>query len=163
MSILTKTLPLFLAGAMLAGTAQAGYRMTAFGNVPGFEEIMAENYDRASALLQAGRFEASRYARLANLCVSQLLSYETEEAMRACERALTAAPAELRSALAPSPLRRAGVMTHLYSNRGVVKAVNGDLLGARADFERALALDAGNANARLNLEYTSGRELAQQE
>lgn len=145
-----------------AAAAHAGYRMTAFGNTSGFQEIMAEDYDGASHLLSVRSYVNDRYARLSNLCVSQLKSNAPEDALDTCDRALMVAPGDLSSLVGPMLYKRAKILTHLYSNRGVVRAVIGDVFGARADFERALTLDADNDNARLNLERISAADLARQ-
>lgn len=151
-------LPLLAVG--LLPVAHAEYRVTAFGGTPGFAEIMAADYDGARDLLAARYTITDRYARYANLCVSLLKSGELDAALDNCERALSVAPADLTSAVLPMYHKRSQVLTHLYSNRGVVRAVSGDLSGARGDFERALRLDDGNANARRNLEVVSGTDLA---
>lgn len=161
-----KTRNLFLAvlafATTFAATAHAGYRMTAFGNTPGFQELMAEDYDGASHLLSVRSYVNDRYARLSNLCISQLKSHAPEDALDTCDRALVVAPGDLSSLVSPLLHQRAKILTHLYSNRGVVRAVTGDVFGARADFERALTLDADNDNARLNLEHISAADVARQ-
>jgi len=161
---ISKAVLTFAASSLLlgAGTAHAGYRMTAFGDTPGFAEIMAEDYEAAAVMLDTPSYYADRYARLANRCVSELLSHQVEAAMQSCQRALSVAPAGLNTTLAPSLLKRAQVLTHLYSNRGVVRAVSGDFFGAREDFERALELDEANDNARSNMELISAADLARQ-
>jgi Tfp pilus assembly protein PilF len=158
-----KTAIAFAALSILgAGAAHAGYRMTAFGDTPGFAQIMAEDYEAASAKLEAPFYDTDRYARFANRCVSELLSHEVDAAMQSCQRALSVAPADLMTSLTPSFHKRAEVLTHLYSNRGVVRAVSGDVFGAREDFERALELDEANDNARSNLELIAAGDVAQQ-
>tara|TARA_Y100001933_G_scaffold183876_1_gene182709 strand:+ start:13324 stop:13827 length:504 start_codon:yes stop_codon:yes gene_type:complete len=154
------TAALALTALLAVGSAHAGYRMTAFGDTLGFEEIMSENYDAASELLDSRRAELNRYARHANLCVSLLKSKDVDGAMESCQRALSVAPTDLNSSLLMGTGKRTAIMTHLYSNRGVVRAVAGDVFGARADFERALSLDEDNANARANLEVISASGIA---
>lgn len=145
----------------LASSAMAGYEVTAFGATPGFEQIMEKDYEGASARLAMRSYEATRYATLANLCVSRLMSHDVEGALASCDKAVSVAPSDLTSSLAPMYHKRAEVMTHLYSNRGVVRAVSGDLSGARDDFARALELDDSNGKARRNLELISSVDLAQ--
>jgi len=152
-----------LSAVLGAGVAQAGYRMTAFGNTAGFEQIMSKQYEAAAAVLDAPFYDTDRYARLANRCVSELLLHEVDAAMATCQRALSVAPADLSTTLAPSYHKRAQVLTHLYSNRGVVRALSGDVFGAREDFERALQLDDSNENARSNLELLGAGDLARQD
>lgn len=154
------TAALALASLLAAASASAGYRMTAFGGTLGFDAIMSEDYDSASELLDSRHAAFDSYARHANLCVSLLKSEDVGGAMASCQRALSVAPTEFASSLLPDTGRRTAVMTHLYSNRGVVRAIAGDVFGARADFERALSLDADNANARTNLEYVSASDVA---
>jgi Flp pilus assembly protein TadD len=149
-----------LAGVLFASSALANYHVTAFGNSPGFKQIMSEDYANASVLLDSSVYSTNEYARLANLCVAQLKTKDVDAALKSCDRALSLAPAELRSSLVARTRKVSAVMTHLYSNRGVVRAVNGDLYGARADFEQAVALDDENSNARRNLEYVASHELA---
>lgn len=149
-----------VAGLMLASlAAHAEWRVTAFGDSPGFEQIMAADYRGAATMLATRDAGLARYARHANLCVARLKLARTDEAVRSCERALSAVPGAM-SSLVPSYRRRSEILTHLYSNRGVVRAVRGDLFGARADFEYALRLDADNVNARRNLEEVAGQEVA---
>jgi tetratricopeptide (TPR) repeat protein len=148
-------------GLSLSTTALAEYRLTAFGGAPGFKQIMAEDYASASERLKWRSYDSHRYARYANLCVSQAMSSELEAALADCDRAVSVAPADLSAGLSPTYYRRSSVLTHLYSNRGVVRALNGDRFGAREDFERALELDDTNVNAQTNLNHVSSNGLAQ--
>lgn len=149
-------------GAALAAPAHAAYHVTAFKNALGYTQIENEEYAAASSMLRLATVADQRYAIATNLCVSQVKADDLSAAMMSCERAVRAAPVDLGTTLAPSPRKRAEVMTHLYSNRGVVKALSGDAFGARADFERALSLDPENANARRNLDVVSSSGLASQ-
>lgn len=141
--------------------AHGAYRVTAFDNSPGFDKIMAADYTAAQHEIERAAQSYQRYARHANRCVTLLKSADVDAALASCERALDVAPVDLASSLVPLYHRRAEVLTHLYSNRGVVKAVNGDYYGARADFERALSLDPENVNAKANLEQIAASEVAQ--
>lgn len=149
-------------GAVAAVPAHAAYRVTAFENALGYDRIAAEQYTEAASRLSSAGYADQRYAVMTNLCVSQLKTEAVREALGSCERALRAASVDLASPLMTSARRRADLLTHLYSNRGVVKAVAGDLYGARADFEQALMLDPNNANARSNLDRVAASEVAQQ-
>lgn len=141
-------------------TAHAGYHVTAFGDAAGFDEIMAADYRAADAALNAPRYERFGFAVHSNRCVAELKMNERGEALSSCERAVVTAPNDLGS-VPPRAARKRLVLAHLYSNRGVARAVNGDMYGAREDFERALSLDPGNANARRNLQKAGELELAQ--
>ncbi len=161
---LCRTVAAALVGGALAGPAHAAYHLTAFDGTVGFDEIMAADYEGARAALERPSVDLDRYARHANLCVSRLMTGEIDAALGSCQRALDAAPAEFAYSLGPTFHRkRLAVLTDLYSNRGVVKAMSGDSYGARADFERALSLDGDNANARRNLEHLAAREVARRD
>lgn len=149
-------------GAATAVPAHAAYHVTAFENSLGYAQIESEDYAAASSMLRRATVADQRYAVATNLCVSQVKADDLAAAMASCERAVRAAPVDLGTTVSPSPRRRAEIMTHLYSNRGVVKALSGDHFGARDDFERALSLDPDNANARRNLDVVSAADVASQ-
>ncbi len=158
---LSRAVAAAIVGGALAGPAHAAYHLTAFDGTAGFDEIMAADYDAARASLERPSVDLDRYARHANLCVSRLMTGEIDAALGSCQRAVDVAPADFAYSLGPTFHRkRLAVLTDLYSNRGVVKAMSGDLYGARADFERALRLDGDNANAQRNLDHLAAREVA---
>ena len=133
--------------ALLSATgAQAEYRVAAFLNAPGFDAIMEGDYDSA-ARNGAMRAPVTAFGVNTNLCVSQLMSESLTEALESCNKALRQLPE--RSPLSMEA-RRANESVVL-SNRGVVLAMQGNLLAAEEDFVRALKLDDENANAEANL------------
>lgn len=149
-----------LVGVAFSSAAAAGLQVTAFGGTPGFDQLMAKEYQNAAVVLQMPNYDANRFARHANLCVSKLMTNDLEGARSSCDRALRTAPEDLSSSLVPLYHRRSEVMTHLYCNRGVVRVLQGDMAGATADFEHALRLDSSNEKARLNLEYIAANDVA---
>lgn len=144
-----------------ASYASAGYEVTAFGNTAGYKQIMDQDYAAANEMLRMPNYDIYRYPALSNLCISRLKSHDVEGALASCDKAVNVAPTDLSSTLSPGYHKRSEVLTHLYSNRGVVRAVSGDLTGARDDFLRALELDESNAKARRNLELVSAGDVAQ--
>ncbi len=141
--------------------ASAGYEVTAFGNAIGYKQIMDKDYAAANQLLRMPSYDVYRYPTLSNLCISRLKSHDVEGALASCDKAVNVAPTDLSSALSAGYNKRSEVLTHLYSNRGVVRAVSGDLAGARDDFLRALELDETNTKAQRNLELVSAGDVAQ--
>jgi Flp pilus assembly protein TadD len=152
---------LVTAGALslTAGSASAEYRVAAFADAPGYREIQQADYKGAAAV--ALMYESGAdYAVHANRCVGLLKSNDLNAALTSCNRALRGVSANswqpLLSRLDDVRSKRAV----LYSNRGVVLAMQGRVTDARDDFERALALDEENANARSNLSVLNAREVS---
>jgi tetratricopeptide (TPR) repeat protein len=145
--------------AMSAGAARAEYRVAAFKNAPGYQQIIKEDYTGATGATMVHDY-AGDYGAYANRCVSQLLSDELNSALSSCNRALRAAPS---NGWQPFVSRLAGQRSNraaLYSNRGVVLALQGRLLEARDDFEKALSLDADNTNALSNLKNLAASDVS---
>lgn len=133
--------------AMLsAAGAQAEYRVSAFKTAPGFDALMEGDYQAASVdVAMAPR--STGFAVDANRCVTELMVESLPEALKSCNRALRQLPER-------SPLYIASRRENesvVLSNRGVVLALQGDLIAAEEDFARALKLDDGNSNAHANL------------
>jgi len=136
------------AALLSASGAQAEYRVTAFKNAPGYEALMDGDYQAAS-LDVSGRFQSSAFATAANRCVSQLMVDSLSEALDSCNKALRQLPDQ-------SPLHteaRRSNESVVLSNRGVVLAMQGNLVEAEEDFTRALKLDDENGNAEANLNH----------
>ena len=151
-----RTLYCAVAAALLSSAgAQAEYRVSAFRSAPGYEALMDGDYQAASQDMSV-RFQSSGFSVDANLCVSQLMVESLSEALKSCNRALRQLPDR-------SPLnieaRRANESVVL-SNRGVVLAMQGNLVAAEEDFTRALKLDDDNANAESNLAHLRSLRLS---
>ena len=143
---------LLTAGALLvpAARAAAGYEMESYLDSPGGMEVAAGDYATAITKARSAAARMDSTAALVgatNLCVAYTVTGELEPAAAACERALTLA----RSADASPGMRRTAstATAKALTNRGVLRAVSGDVARAAADFRKAAELrGAGPAPAR---------------
>ncbi len=138
---------LLTAGALFAPVtpAAAEYEMQSYLDSPGGKEIAAGDYDTAivRATSAVARTDAAAALVAAtNLCVAYTVTGAFEPAKRSCDRALTLA----RRADGPSRTLRneTGATAKALLNRGVLRAVSGDVARAAADFRAALR-GAGSA------------------
>ena len=128
------------AGETTATPAAAGYQMAAVIDRARGNIVLAGDYDRAIAKL-GGRPRAD-FESSTNLCVAYTMTGAMEQADAACAAALASSQeTEVRRDIAVA-----------LSNLGVVKAVKGDLSGARRDFSRALELESDLRQASKNLQ-----------
>ncbi len=94
------------------------------------------------------------YARQMNLCVAYSKEGNIDKAKDACHKAVTLVR---QSGKRPAELQRE-LRSYAYSNRGVVRLLSGDNIGALADFQRAHDIEAsvisqhnlGKLTAKLN-------------
>jgi tetratricopeptide (TPR) repeat protein len=146
---LSATLPAFASAEAERRATAAGYQLAAITDQAYGARILAGDYSTAIAQLsgRSRRFETST-----NLCVAYALSGRFDEAERACDDALKRSE---RSANDRQALHRRADHRDLaiaLSNRGVVRAMRGDLLGALTSFARAVEVQDGFAQARNNLD-----------
>ena len=120
-------------------TAQSRYVVSTLDRVPAM--TLAAEY---ASLIGAAR--RPDYVVANNSCVERLVAGDLAAARSDCDAALAAAPDRLA-------LRAAGrrFLADLHANRGVVRALQGEVAGAEADFRRALELDADHDDAEANL------------
>lgn len=93
-----------------------------FGDVPGVEEITAGDVKKGIQILEdelAAAKAVDRAPLLVTLCAAYLLDDDLRAAQDTCNRAVAAGRSE-----------------GAYNNRGVFRALVGDLAGARLDFDR---------------------------
>lgn len=137
------------AGAM-ADESPDAFTMTAIEPEAAGELVTAGRY--AEAIEQITSRRATSFVMQNNLCVAYAKSKAVTEAFAACEAALNVrrtvtAPTYLYSTVIAKKQRDRAIA---LSNRGVLRAVTGDVDGARADFEESLELystfDAAEAN-----------------
>lgn len=92
-----------------------------------------------------------------NLCVAYTMTRKFEAAAIACDGAL----ADLADQSATMPASKERIVRRYkamaLSNRGVLRAVTGDDRNARADFDAAVALEAGVSAPERNLAYLETR------
>ncbi|WOJ94804.1 hypothetical protein R0135_06450 [Congregibacter variabilis] len=155
MKIQDKTTAFFgaclIAGNMLCVSAQAQetlidesltsrYKMAAVSNRARGNVVLAGDYEKAIEVLDSKG--AKQFASSTNLCVAYTMTGELQKADLECGTALKL-----------SQEKAAGRdMAVALSNLGVLKAVSGDLSGARQDFTRALELNRKLSEASDNLQ-----------
>ena len=133
------------------------YQMAVFSDVAHGTKVLSGDYDQAITKIHTGSRSADELHTQTNLCVAYVKSGDVDAAEKACEEAVLAAKslgsATLPSFIGVSPAqRRARYLAIALSNRGVVKAVLGDLEAARKDFADAMAQSSGIATVKANLE-----------
>lgn len=120
------------------------YRMTVISDEAYGHKIIAGHYAEAVDRIDASRGNGSkRFFAYTNLCVAFTLTGEVENARPACDEAL--ALIDTDSSRLPKffePIQT-DYESMALSNRGVLRAVSGDVDGARDDFLAAEALGAG--------------------
>jgi hypothetical protein len=147
-------LSLACASAWSVGAAAGSFELGSYLNHPGGKEIAARDY--ASAIKTASVWKSSAGVMdplvvATNLCVAYTATGAFPEARGACDRAVELA----RRADAGSSIRvPTGTATsRALSNRGVLRALNGDAAGAATDFRAALKRKEAWAAAERNLAY----------
>lgn len=142
----------FVAAPSVAGEQ---YRMSVISDSAYGVSILRGKYQKAIARLSMVDISDELFDNI-NLCVALTKSGQLEEAIRICEAAVDAAHKL-------TPTRSSGVLTGLekqrrnryiaitLSNRGVVRALQGNIELARKDFLDALEANRYASDARANL------------
>ncbi len=134
---------------------ETAYEMSAYTNSPGGSEIAKGDYGAAIAVLEhRRRFLDSEDSLIAatNLCVAYTVTRVLDKAAAVCERAVTLA--KIVETVSRRDIRRMReATTKAMTNRGVLRAVSGDSVGATADFKAAAKLSASGAAPMRNLAY----------
>lgn len=123
--------------------AQTTYEFVVVGNEAFGNLVSSGEYQLAIERIN-GRPKADPFAAATNLCVSFSMLGQLDRAAAQCNEALKQAEA----ALLPGPKRwnaRQQAATRwamAYSNRGVFRALSGDLSGAEEDFQMAVDHEA---------------------
>ena len=121
---------LILAAALLfsgMSFAESPSFRVAFEDVPGVEHIEAGNIDAGIKVLEeelASVAANSSGKLLTTLCAAYIVNQSTRKAKRVCNRAVAVDPSK-----------------SAYNNRGVYRALSGNLSGARDDFARVRPLE----------------------
>lgn len=145
---LTSSLPTFAGVEAKNAAAVPGYQMAAITDQAYGDHVLAGDYGTAIARL-SGR--SRRFEARTNLCVAYALSGELEAADRACADALAISERRARDGQASQQRAEHRDLAIALSNHGVVRAMRGDLLGALANFARAVDVQDELAQARNNL------------
>ena len=118
-----------------------------------YRKAIRSNHRHARRLLRSGQQTRTLpFDAATNLCVAYTMTEQLDIAALACDAAVKAAE---KTADVPSPVLAKAVSDQAiaYSNRGVLRAVSGDLEGAQADFEMAINAGSGpeSSHATVNL------------
>ncbi|GGB62627.1 hypothetical protein K8B83_04305 [Shewanella inventionis] len=122
-------------GQALSSTA---YKMVLIEDVPGVTALQAGNVEEGlTATLSASKYTVDDYSRNVNLCAGYIQMSDMEKAEKACSAAV-------KSARTQVAIPSMSVRAYAYNNRGVMKLLNNDNLGALEDFKRAAKADSSS-------------------
>lgn len=125
-----------------------GYQMTAITDRAYGQHIIEGDYATVIERL-AGR--SRRFEATTNLCVAYTLSGQLEQAGRACAEALAISERNAKDAHGMYSGADRRDLAVALSNRGVVLAISGDVIGAVENFSRAVEMQEGLEPATNNL------------
>ena len=145
--------------ALLAATASqaagnTGFRLIAFEDKAQGELVVNGEYAEAIAKLVPQSRSRSEFARHNNLCVAYTKTAELDKAISACDKAVSMRDntrAGAATYLNLEQIREARDKAIALSNRGVVRAISGDISGAALDFEESLRLHGRLSEPQQNL------------
>jgi len=125
-----------------------------YSNGPGGKELAVHDYAAAiSAASSVGVGADSTTALIGatNLCVAYTMTKAFREAVESCDAAVTLA----RQVDGPESrsLSPAGATARALSNRGVLRALSGDVAGAARDLQSAVRSPGRSGTPERNLEY----------
>ena len=140
-----------LGSMLVAGTASADYRVTAFGDAVAYDALIAKDVASAKSAFYTADLTKLDFVAANNLCVTQILSKELEAAIESCSLALEKADGALEISATTEKSAKASI----YSNLAVAKAMSGDLTGASVELEKALLLNSRDRNAVSNYNLIS--------
>lgn len=134
---------LLLAASMQVASAQdsqSAFVMTVIADRAQGEKVISGDYAGAiEAITAPGSPQRDDFAASNNLCVAYTKSNDLARAGEACAEALRASRATAGPSYDAYRNRRDHALA--LSNRGVIRAITGDVDGARGDFERAAKLN----------------------
>lgn len=133
------------------------FEMAVYSDAPQGMKILSGKYDQAISKINTKPSSADRVHVKTNLCVAYVKAGNIDAADTACEEAVVAAESmnkvRTSSFIGQSSAKvRARYLAVALSNRGVVKAVRGDLEAAKLDFGAALAQRSGVSSVETNIE-----------
>lgn len=134
--------------------AKDTFEMSSYSNWAGGASIDSGDY--AGAIAAASRWgmttdTVSMLGAATNLCVAYTVSRELALARKACDTAVTLAKRVDDSGW--KNLRRDSATASALSNRGVLRALSGDSVGAATDFRAAIRLGSGSEMPSRNLAH----------
>ena len=140
-----------LGSMLVAGTASADYRVTAFGDAVAYKALIAKDVASAKSAFYTADLTKLDFVAANNLCVTQILAKELMAAIESCSLALEKAEGSVDMSATTEKSAKASI----YSNLAVAKAMSGDLSGASLDLEKALMLNSRDRNAVSNYNLIS--------
>lgn len=139
-----------------AQEATGAYTLVAYIDAAQGDRVTNGEFSDAITILTAKKLSPSAFEAHNNLCVSYTKTGDLENAAVACNAAVAA-----RASEKPGVLRRLNLTKRqvtrdraiALSNRGVLRAIVGDLQGAHDDFATSVMLDKRLDDPRANLSY----------
>jgi tetratricopeptide (TPR) repeat protein len=135
---------------------QPKFEMAVYSDAPQGMKILNGKYDQAIEKINTASSSAYRLHVQTNLCVAYVKAGDIDAAESVCEEAVVAAKSlnvvRASSFIGQSSAKvRARYLAVALSNRGVVKAVRGELQAAKEDFDAALAQRSGISTVETNI------------
>jgi len=126
----------FAALVTFPARADASFELASYLDAPGGAQIAAGDYAAAVTAIprKAGDATASLIAAT-NLCVALTMQRQLDTAAKPCDASVSLARRIEQRSL--RELRSPELMSRALSNRGVLRALRGDALGAASDFKAA--------------------------
>jgi hypothetical protein len=125
-----------------------------YSNWPGGKELAAHDYGAAIAAASSvgvGADSTTALVGATNLCVAYTMTKAFREAVESCDTAVTLArQIDGPASRSLSPL---GATARALSNRGVLRALSGDVAGAAKDLQAAVRSQGSSGAPERNLEY----------
>ena len=137
-----------------ATAAESSFEMASYSNWPGGKEIEAGDYDAAIAKTAHGAWrldETSYLVASTNRCVAYTVKREFAAAESACAKAITLAVRADNMRYHRFP--RESATSKAVTNRGVLRALSGNSIGAANDFRKAAAMRGADEAPNRNLAY----------
>jgi tetratricopeptide (TPR) repeat protein len=137
---------------------QVSYTLTAISNASFGQQVTTGEYDHAiDKITSPGFNERNSFEAKTNLCIAYLKTGAVGVATETCDDAVAKSQKRMRfdgsnsiSSIASDSRRKTDLALAL-SNRGVLRAVKGELELAREDFLQAIDLDTGLSAPTVNL------------
>lgn len=133
------------------------FEMAVYSDAPQGMKILNGKYDQAIAKINSKSSSTDQLHVKTNLCVAYMKAGDVDAAETVCEEAVVAAKSlnnvRTSSFIGQSAAKvRARYLAVALSNRGVVKAIRGDLEEAKEDFDAALAQRSGISSIETNIQ-----------
>jgi tetratricopeptide (TPR) repeat protein len=142
--------------AVQADEQPSNYVMNVIDNKAQGEQVISGEYEQAiENIIAQARERRNRFAESNNLCVAYAKTNELQKAVQACDEAVQ--KTRMPGAVGYYDYRRKEDHSVALSNRGVVRAVSGDIEGARQDFVLALQMNSRLEAPAANLAHLQKR------